>query len=131
MTELKTKNIKRNTNQLQLLTNGNMATGRTVSELWQWQDNKKEENHIGQTDHTFETRYNGHTSSLRNENKISTTTLSKYIWSRKDKSIQYSVKWRSVAKCSSYSPSNNVCNLCLREKYFGIYKPRMASLKSI
>ena len=94
------------------------------------QDNKKEENYIGLTDNTFKTRYNAHTSSFRNENKRYATTLSKLIWSLKDKGIQYSIKWRTVAKCSSYSPSSNTCNLCLREKCFIIYKPHMASLNS-
>ena len=30
-------------------------------------DNNKEESYIGLTDNTFKTRYNGHTSSFRNE----------------------------------------------------------------
>ena len=94
------------------------------------QDNKKQENYIDLTDNTFKTRYNAYTSSFRNKTKRYATTLSKFIWSLNNKGIQYNIKWTTVAKCSSYSPCSNVCNLCLREKYFIIYKPHMASLNS-
>ena len=56
------------------------------------QDNKKEENCIGLTDNTFKARYKAQTSSFRNENKRYATTLSKYVWSLKDKGMQYSIK---------------------------------------
>ena len=45
----------------------------------------KEESYIGLTDNTFKTRYNGHTSSFRNEQYRNATTLSNYIWTLKDK----------------------------------------------
>ena len=48
-------------------------------------DNNKEESYIGLTDNTFKTRYNGHTSSFRNEQYRNATTLSNYIWTLKDK----------------------------------------------
>ena len=55
-------------------------------------DNNKEESYIGLTDNTFKTRYNGHTSSFRNEQYRNATTLSNYIWTLKDKNINYSLK---------------------------------------
>ena len=92
------------------------------------QDNNKQETYIGLTDNTFKTRYNGHTSSFRNKNKRHATTLSQYIWTLKDENIPHSLKWKIIARASSYSPNSKICNLCLKEKYFIICKPEMASL---
>ena len=124
---------------MQLSSNRNVPTGRTVSQFGHNIPSNSNKTRLQKgrkfyiiffTDNTFKTRYNAHTSSFRNKNKRYATTLSKFIWSLKDKGIQYSIKWRTVAKCSSYSPSSNICNLCLREKYFISYKPHMASLNS-
>ena len=94
------------------------------------QDNEKVETYIGLTDNSFKTRFNGHTCSFRNENKRNATTLSQYIWTLKDQNISHSLKWKIVAKAKSYSTSNKTCNLCLREKYYIICKPEMATLNN-
>ena len=94
------------------------------------QDILKEETYIGLTENTFKTRYNAHTSSFKNENKRNTTTLSQYIWMLKDNKISYSLKWKIVAKSRPYSTTSKKCNLCLREKYYIICKPQMATLNN-
>ena len=68
-------------------------------------DNNKEESYIGLTDNTFKTRYNGHTSSFRNEQYRNATTLSNYIWTLKDKNINYSLKWKIIDRGRAYQPS--------------------------
>ena len=93
-------------------------------------DDNKKDTYIGLTDNTFKTRYNGHTHSFRNENKRNATTLSQHIWNLKDNSINYSITWKIVSKGKSYSPSSKTCNLCLKEKYFIICKPEMATLNN-
>ena len=90
----------------------------------------KKETYIGLTDNTFKTRYNGHTSSFRNNSKRNATTLSQYIWSLKDKAIEHTLKWKLIAKCKAYSSASKKCALCLKEKYFIICKPHMASLNN-
>ena len=57
-------------------------------------------------------------------------TLSQYIWTLKDNDVPYSVNWRIIAKGKSYSSSNKKCDLCLKEKYYIICKPDMASLNN-
>ena len=94
------------------------------------QDNGKDETYIGLTDNSFKTRFNGHTCSFRNESKRSATTLSQYIWTLKDQNVPYSLKWKIVAKAKSYSTSNKTCNLCLKEKFYIICKPDMATLNN-
>jgi len=94
------------------------------------QDNKKEDTYIGLTDNSFKTRYNSHNSSFRNESKRNATTLSQFIWSLKDQEIGYTIKWRIVTRGKAYSTTSQKCNLCIKEKYFIICKPHMASLNT-
>ena len=93
-------------------------------------DNQQEETYIGLTENTFKTRYNGHTGSFRNEEKKNSTTLSQYIWSLKEKKIAFTMKWKIISKAKSYRPPNKKCNMCIREKYFIICKPNMATLNN-
>ena len=91
-------------------------------------DNMKEETYVGLTENSFKTRYNGHTSTFRNEQQRNATALSQFIWSLIDINVQYSIKWKILAHSKPYSTSSKRCNLCLTEKYFIICKPHMATL---
>ena len=91
-------------------------------------DNNKKETYIGLTDNTFKTRYNGHTCSFRNNSKRNATTLSQYIWTLKDNNIEYDLNWKIIDRGKSYTTSNKTCNLCIKEKYYIICKPAMATL---
>jgi len=86
------------------------------------------ETYIGLCDTTFKERYRNHTCSFRNERYKNATELSKYIWSLKERKINYKIKWRKVKQARSYSNVNKKCNLCLWEKYFIICKPEMLTL---
>jgi hypothetical protein len=94
------------------------------------QDNNRQETYIGLTDNTFKTRYNGHNCTFRHNSKRNTTTLSQYIWTLKDKDIQYDITWKTITKGQSYNPTTNRCNLCLKEKYFIICKPHLSTLNN-
>ena len=89
---------------------------------------KEEESYIGLTDNTFKTRYNGHTSSFRNEQYRNATTLSNYIWTLKDKNINYSLKWKIIDRGRTYQPSGKSCGLCDLEMFYIISRPELASL---
>ena len=93
-------------------------------------DNKNEETYIGLTDNTFKTRYNGHTCSFRNDNKRHATTLSQYIWKLKDDKIPHSITWKIISKGNSYSTTTKTCKFCIKEKYFKMIKPLMATLNT-
>ena len=93
-------------------------------------NNLKRDIHIGLCDTTFKLRYRNHVCSFKNERYKHATELSKYIWSLKDKSIPYNIKWRKVKQARSYSNISKRCNLCLWEKYFIIYKPDMLTLNN-
>ena len=78
--------------------------------------------------HDFKERYYGHRSSFNNEDQRSSTTLSKFVWKMKDENRQYTIKWRIIDRGAAYRPAAKRCNLCLKEKYWIIFHPDMASL---
>ena len=88
------------------------------------------ETYIGLCDTTFKLRYRNHVCSFKKERYKHATELSKYVWSLKDKGIQYNIKWRKIKQARSYSNVTKRCNLCLWEKYFIICKPEMATLNN-
>ena len=91
-------------------------------------DNHMQETYVGLTENTFKIRYNGHNSNFKNKTQKNATALSQYIWTLKDNSVLYSIKWIVLAKCKPYSPACKRCNLCLMEKFFIICKPKLSSL---
>ena len=107
-----------------------LTTGTIYQATVTRQDNNKDETYVGLTEGTFKMRFANHKSSFRNPNNKNSTTLSSYIWSLKDNNTPYSLKWRILARSNTYSNSSKSCNLCLKEKYFIICKPQMASLNN-
>ena len=93
-------------------------------------DTNKKQTYVGHTEGKFKTRFNTHTSSFRNPKYKHATELSKYVWNLKEKEISYSIKWRILKKCKSYSNKTKRCNLCLHEKFLIIYHPHLCSLNS-
>ena len=90
---------------------------------------KKEETYIGRTATSFKERYNNHKSSFKNRHLINGCELGKHIWKLKDQNIEVeSIKWKILGRSKPFSPVSNVCNLCVKEKYFILYKPELGSL---
>ena len=79
----------------------------------------------------FKERYRNHQTSFRHPNKRNETELSKYIWNLKDRKKSFHVKWRVLRTCQSYNNESkkcNLCNLCLQEKYFVIFRKDLSNL---
>ena len=72
--------------------------------------------YIGPTEHSFKSRYNGHTSTFRHRKLANSTTLSKYIWDLKYSGTNYRIKWSVLKRARAYSAGTKTCNLCLCEK---------------
>ena len=68
------------------------------------QDNQHEETYIGLTENTFKTRFNGHTSTFRSEEKKNSTTLSRYVWTLKERKVPFSINWKIVTKAKPFKP---------------------------
>ena len=65
----------------------------------------------------FKERYRNHEKSFRHKIYSMETELSKYIWTLKEKNINYSIKWKIKKKTSGYNKTTKSCSLCLWEKY--------------
>ena len=79
--------------------------------------------YIGLADGEFKTRWYNHNKSFRTVKYKNDTELSKLIWDLKDKNIQNVIKWKIIAKCSSYRAGSKFCNLCLTEKLHILKNP--------
>lgn len=91
-------------------------------------DNHRVETYVGLADTPFKDRYNNHNCSFRHKSKWGATKLSGYVGPLVEKKVDYTIKWKVLAKCKSFSLGSKKCNLCIMEKYFIICKPQMATL---
>ena len=93
-------------------------------------DTGKTEYYTGLSEPSWKLRWNNHKTNFKNDTKANRTAtcLSKYVWKLKDKKIQYSMKFKQLARAPSFNPTNNICRLCLTEKYFILFKPESATI---
>ena len=84
--------------------------------------------YIGLTSTSFKVRWRNHKSNFNTRNPKNSTALSKHIWKLKDQNVQNEVSWKIVSRARPFNHVTGVCNLCIREKYFIIFKPEMVSL---
>ena len=91
-------------------------------------DNNTTETYIGLTENDFKTRYRNHTASFRHSKHRNSTELSKHIWTLKDNNIEHYISWRILSSHSPYNSSSKRCNLCLKEKFLIIYRPKLSTL---
>ena len=72
--------------------------------------------YYGLTENTFKSRFYGHKSSFKNEEKKGSTALSKYVWKLINENKPATVKWSIKARSFAYKPGSRHCDLCLVEK---------------
>ena len=91
------------------------------------EDNHHKETYTGLTERTFKIRLGEHKYDFRHE-KDRTTTLSSYIWKLKKQGIPYNITWKVITRSRSFDPTTRSCQLCLKEKYYIMFRPEGASL---
>ena len=72
--------------------------------------------------HDFKERNYRHRTSFNNPTYRTDTTLSKCVWKLKEDNRQFTIKWRIIDRGAAYRPSSKRCNLCLKEKYWIIFR---------
>ena len=85
------------------------------------------ETYTGLTSRTFKERFYEHRDNIKKRTEKS-TTLSTHVWRLKDDGKDFSLKWKIIGRGKPFNPINKKCNLCLKEKYFIIFRPEGASL---
>ena len=81
-------------------------------------DNKRlSKIYIGASQTEFKLRYNNHVCSFRNYHKRKDTSLSNFVWSLKEKNVDYNITWRILRKCRPFANGSAICDLCKSEKW--------------
>ena len=87
----------------------------TVSSI---DENNEEKKYIGATEGEAKQRVATHGTSFNDEKYRTSSELSKYIWELKEKSAEYSLKWKIIDKSKPYTNGSKQCNLCTTEKLY-------------
>ena len=88
----------------------------------------KVETYAGLTCRTFKTRFNEHNNNMNNPGDRSKSKLSAHIWDLKDKGVNYEVKWKLLDRAPVFNPITKKCRLCLKEKFWIMYRKDSSSL---
>ena len=91
-------------------------------------DTNTKETYTGLTEGTFKDRYYGHLYTFRHYSPTNSSTLSTHIWNLKNQNIPYNITWQMITRSSSFNPTTRSCLLCLKEKYYIMFRPEGASL---
>ena len=85
--------------------------------------------YIGLSSTAFKARLGVHENSFNNP-EANQTSLSNHIWDLKKKNLDYRVSWKLIDRAKPYSPVTGKCQLCIKEKFYILFYPEMATLNS-
>ena len=88
----------------------------------------KIENYVGLAKN-FKKRYSKHKRTLKSKTVDGQTTLSNYVWDRREKQLNPVVTWHYLEKhIPDFNPISGKCKLCTREKFQIVLNPSVATL---
>ena len=90
-------------------------------------DDHSLETYTGLTARRFKDRYYEHTADMRDPRRDG-TGLSHHVQRLTESNIPYKISWKIISRCPSFNPSTKTCKLCLREKFFIMFRPEGATL---
>ena len=86
------------------------------------------ETYTGLTGRKFITRWKEHETDFEKPQNRTSTKLSSHIWDLKDRGADYSVKWKILERAPPFNPVRRKCMLCLKEKFYIMYRPEGSTL---
>ena len=89
--------------------------------------NHETKTYIGQTSTEFKDRLSTHKHSFKNPN-VTQTRLSKYILQLKSEGIEPDISWKMIDRGKPYTPATEVCQLCVKEAFYILFRPDLAQL---
>ena len=89
---------------------------------------KEVQTYLGRTKPNWKSRRNNHTASFKYKEQRTDSGLSKYVWDLKGQKRGFKISWSLIARSSSYSPSLDICRLCLLEKHLIMKHPALGTL---
>ena len=108
---------------------GKCLTRNLVYHVKVTQEDQTANGYIGLTSTEFKARLAVHKRSFWNEEE-NQTSLSKHIRGLKEKNINYTLNWNLVDRATPFSPVTGVCWLCIKEKFYIMFRPSLANLNS-
>ena len=86
--------------------------------------------YTGLTSTTFKKRYGAHKTSITitNPNYKSKSTLSSHTLKLRSENKDFNIQWGLVDRAANFNPTTKKCRLCLKEKWYIMYKPETATL---
>ena len=88
------------------------------------------DSYVGLTENSFKDRWTKHKSSFKTRNPKNASGLSRYVWKLMDDKTDFNIEWKILCKAAPFNPASGVCRLCIREKYFILFKPEMSTINS-
>ena len=92
------------------------------------QNKDQAKNYIGLTSTTFKERLGNHKFSFRHREHRKETTLSQHVWDLIGNGTPYDIHWKLVNKAKPFSPVSGICELCLVEKFYIMFRPELATI---
>ena len=86
------------------------------------------EHYVGLCSTTFKERLGNHIQSFKHEKYSDKTSLSTHTWKIKSRGSSYTIKWKIIDKGRPFNPTTKTCSLCIKEKFYIIYKPSIATI---
>ena len=90
--------------------------------------------YLGLSSTEWKERLGNHKQTFKKASRKGETCLSSYIWELKAKGMEegrnFNISWALVGRANTYSPSSDLCRLCLLEKSMIMRKPEWALLNS-
>ena len=83
--------------------------------------------YIGLSKNDLKERLGIHKQSFKKRD-VNQTCQSSHIWSLKDQGLAYIVTYRLVEKAKPFTPVTGKCQLCLKEKFYIMYRPEVIHL---
>ena len=93
----------------------------------------KKTTYIGQTSVTFKARLAVHKQTFNDlsQDKTSRTALSKHVIKLKKKGLlDPEVTWKLIDRGKSFTPVTGVCQLCVKEAFYILFRPDLSELNS-
>ena len=94
------------------------------------EENGKKSTYTGLSSTDFKARLAVHTQTFNDEEGTSQTSLSKFIWKLKRKNVKHEVTWKILDRGATFSPISGKCGLCIKEKFYIMFRPESAGLNS-
>ena len=93
------------------------------------QEDQTKNSYTGLCSTEFKKRLAVHKQTIKDESKQQ-TSLSNFTWDLKRKNKNFEITWKILDRGEPFSPVSGRCELCLKEKFYILFRPESADINS-